>query len=187
MGIDRQHRKLQVDRDGVAFCAIPWVVLDSQAYLNLSHTARSLLIELVRQYKGGNNGCLLTSKKYLQARGWKSSDVIHRAKKELIEAGLIFETVKGRRPNRASWYALTWHALAKLNGYDAGVYRGFERSAYMKVTSAPRGRLRGLRTAPKKGVRQSPVTPLEGAIRTKKHNILCPPTGDHLDMPSVMH
>jgi hypothetical protein len=44
---------------------------------------------------------LLLSRNFLEPRGWKSADVIHRAKQELLEAEFIFETVKGRRPNRA--------------------------------------------------------------------------------------
>jgi len=73
---------------------------------------------------------LLASSAYLVKRGWKSNDVISRAKRDLIEAGFIFETVMGHRPNRASWYALTWQALDRLPGYDAGALESFRRSAF---------------------------------------------------------
>ena len=116
--------------DGTRFIAIPYQVLDSEAYLNLSHPARSLLLEIALQFVRNNNGGLLCSRAKLLARGWTSNDVLTRAKRELLDAGLIFETVKGHRPNRASWYALTWYDLDKLPGYDVGVERGFQRSAY---------------------------------------------------------
>lgn len=112
-------RNARPDRDGNQFVAMPVVVLDSPAYRGLSHPGRSLLMEIARQYVRDNNGRLLASAAYLSKRGWTSSDVITRAKRELLNAGFIFETVKGARPNKASWYAITWHPLDKIKGYDA--------------------------------------------------------------------
>jgi hypothetical protein len=54
----------------------------------LGHPARSLLLELARQFVRDNNGRLLASRAYLAKRGWKSADVIDRAKRELLEAGI---------------------------------------------------------------------------------------------------
>jgi hypothetical protein len=124
------RRKIDTGRDGGGFIALPWAVVDCPAYTNLSHPARSLLMEIARQYVRDNNGRLLASATYLRKRGWNSSDVISRAKRELIDAGLIYETVKGHRPNKASWYALTWYSLDKLEGYDSGAVSGFRRSSY---------------------------------------------------------
>lgn len=112
--------------------ALPWVVMDSPAYQGLSLSARNLLLELARQYVGDNNGRLLLSLKYLRTRGVNSRDVITRGKAELIKAGLIHETVKGHRPNKASWYALTFYPLDRLPGYDPGAAETFVRSAYRK-------------------------------------------------------
>ena len=105
-------------------------MLDSPAYLGLSHPSRSLLLEIARQYFGDNNGRLLTSAAYLRKRGWKSSDVITRAKRELIDAKLIHETVQGQRPNKASWYAVTWQTLDRHPGYDSGTFESFRRGAF---------------------------------------------------------
>lgn len=117
-------------RDPGGFVAIPWSVLDSESFHNLSHPARSLLMEIARQYVRDNNGRLLTSMKYLRKRGWKSSDVVSRAKQELLTAGFIHETVKGHRPNRASWYAITWQTLDFHADYDYGAKETFKRSGY---------------------------------------------------------
>ena len=86
--------------------------MDCPAYAELSHPAKSLLLEIARQYVRDNNGRLLTSMAYLKERGF------------------IHETVMGHRPNKASWYAVTWYALDKLNGYDPGAAESFERGAY---------------------------------------------------------
>lgn len=120
-------------RDAGGFCAIPWVVLDAPAYAALSHPAKALLLEVARQFRGDNNGRMLLSRRYLAARGWKSADVVQRAKTELVTHGFIFQTVQGHRPNKASWYAATWLALDKLDGYDPGVTAAFERAAYRKT------------------------------------------------------
>lgn len=125
------RKRIDTGRDSGGFIALPWSVVDCLAYAKLSHPARSLLMEIARQFVRDNNGRLLASATYLRKRGWNSSDVISRAKRELINAGFIYETVKGHRPNKASWYAVTWHILDKLAGYDAGAMQGFQRSAYL--------------------------------------------------------
>lgn len=125
-------------RDPGAFVAIPYSVLDSKAYIGLSYPAKALLLELARQYRGDDNGRLLLERKKLAARGWTSPEVIQRARDQLIGAGLVHETVKGRRPNKASWYAITWYTLDKLEGFDPGTALTFSRGAYREFTSPKR-------------------------------------------------
>jgi hypothetical protein len=120
------------DRDGTQFAILPFVVLDCKNFINLSHPAKALLLEFARQYGDGYNGRLLCSMRHLKNRGFNSSDVVTRAKRELLHAGFIHETVMGHRPNKASWYAVTWYPLDKLNGFDVGAEKTFVRSAYSK-------------------------------------------------------
>ena len=129
--------KVDLGRDSGSFVALPWTVLDCPAYAALSYPARALLIEVARQFVRDNNGRMLLSIAYLSKRGWKSSDVITRAKRELLAAGFIFETVMGHRPNKASWYAVTWRALDKLQGYDEGATASFVRGAYRSTALKP--------------------------------------------------
>ncbi|PIG09474.1 hypothetical protein [Comamonas sp. 26] len=117
-------------RDAGGFIALPWSVVDSPAYATLSMHARCLLIEVSRQFVKDNNGRLLLSRAYMETRGWKSSDMLTKAKRELLATGFIYETVMGHRPNKASWYAVTWRVLDKHPGYDAGAAEGFVRGAY---------------------------------------------------------
>lgn len=192
MGSDRSNRsKRDTGRDSGGFVALPWSVLDCPAYALLSHPARGLLLEFARQFVRDNNGRLLASGVYLASRGWKSSDVITRAKRELIEAGFIFETVMGHRPNKASWYAVTWRSLDKCAGYDFGTTAAFERGAYLKQRAE---KIRGLTPprgvgkapiAPPHGVEGSAPTPPHGAMRAHLPDLSTPPHGDHLEMPSV--
>lgn len=129
-GAQGRKRGRDTSRDGGRFVALPLSVLECPAYAALSHPARSLLLEVAMQCHGDDNGRLLLSRAHLAKRGWRSADVIQRAKQELLDGGFIFETVKGCRPNKASWYAVTWRSLDKLPGYDQGVTVAFQRGAY---------------------------------------------------------
>lgn len=127
------RRRKDSGRDPGGFVALPWAVLDSKAYQGLSHPAKALLMEVARQFHSDDNGRMLLSSKYLATRGWTGNDVITRAKRELLEAELIFETVKGQRPNKASWYAVTWRKLDRIDGYDPGAAAAFKQGAYQGV------------------------------------------------------
>lgn len=157
------------------FFALPIDTLQSAAYRSLSHTARSLLIDIASQYMGENNGRLRASMKSLRALGWKSADVVARAKKELLQAELIYETVMGCRPNKASWYAVTWADLDMHPGFDPDVHRGFKRGAYrtaeIRPVSPPRGAARQ-EIAPSDGKMKVRPAPSGGAIRPRSTNTL---------------
>lgn len=128
-----KNRKKTQDRDGNQFVLIPWIVMDSEKFKELPNTAKVLLLYMARQVGPNNNGQLLASTRYMQKHyAWKSSDVLFRAKKRLLNDGFIYETVKGRRPNRASWYGVTWLPLMRHPDFDAGAHEGFVRSAYAK-------------------------------------------------------
>lgn len=158
-------------RDAGGFIALPFAVVDCPNYRRLSANARSLLLEIARQYKSSNNGRLLLSKAYLSKRGWNSSDMISKGKKELLEGGFIYETVKGHRPNKASWYAITWQTIDKIDGYDHGALKGFQRSAYsdrlntkIQLVRPASGSELG-EIAPPDGINRVRFAPQAGAIK----------------------
>lgn len=177
-------------RDPGGFVALPWLVLDSEGYANISPLATRLLLDLARQYVKDNNGSLILTMNYLKTRGWKSADLVTKAKKELIANGLIYETVKGGRPNKASWYAMTWYALDKSNKYDYDLESGFRRGAYRSppnsknATLSPPSGVSGSSTAPIGGANGASLTPLGGAIAAKTELAHAPSTGIHLEIPS---
>jgi hypothetical protein len=187
----RGRGKTDPHRDSGGFVALPWSVLDSPAFAALSHPAKALLLEFARQYVRDNNGRLLASMRHLLKRGWRSADVVTRAKRELIEAGFVHETVKGRRPNRASWYAVTWYSLDPHRDYDEGAAESFERGAYRRIVSAKNAGpkpARGAGThpiAPDDGIFLAGVVPRGGPVLCKGVASPVPPAGDHLDMPST--
>jgi hypothetical protein len=168
MGYDKPRKGHDRNRDSGGFMAIPWRVVDSLSYQGLSHPAKSLLFEIARQYVRDNNGRLLASRAYLKSRGWNSADTISRATRELIEARLIHQTVQGHRPNKASWFAITWRTLDRIDGYDAGAAQSFERSSYEKINMKntclrPSPGLVTPNTRPADGLGVASVRPPEGS------------------------
>lgn len=178
-------------RDQGGFIALPWTVLDCPAYGRLSAYARALLFEVARQFVRDNNGRMLLSRAYMSTRGWRSNDMLNKCKAELIEGGFIFQTVMGHRPNKASWYAVTWRTLDKLPGYDAGTDQLFKRGAYqqnmplkIKVLTPPHG-TGSTPIAPPHGTETLPTVPPHGAMKALLGVLSVPPHGHHLEMPSV--
>lgn len=129
MARKKSYKNAKQKRDGAGFLAIPHVVLKSKAYRNLSYSARSLLIDIAYQYKGENNGSFVACKKYLKPLGWNSNATVTKGLQELQEARLLQQTRLGMRPNRASWYAVTWQALDNLKGMDISPQE-FDRGGY---------------------------------------------------------
>jgi hypothetical protein len=178
-------------RDQGGFIALPWSVLDCPAYARLSHPAKALLVEVARQFRRDDNGRMLLSRAYMATRGWKSADTLTNAKRELLEGGFIFQTVMGHRPNKASWYAVTWRALDKLPGYDAGTAQLFERGAYKKTVPLiraslvpPAGTGRAV-IVPPAGTETLPTVPPAGTMRGVLGACSVPPAGHPLEMPSI--
>jgi len=118
-------------RDGGGFITLPLSVLNGAAYLGINAYARMLLLDLAAQYRGDNNGDLCMAWKLMHPRGWKSEETLSKAKRDLLDAGLIAETRKGARPNKCSLFALTWHALDDCGGKLDITARSFPRGAYM--------------------------------------------------------
>lgn len=183
-------------RDGRNFAALPWDVIDSAAYRSLSHPARSLLIDLLRQFRGSNNGQLLLTTKVLAPLGWRSVDVVLRARDDLVRVGLLHLTVQGRKPSWASWYALTFLHLDQSEGYDPAAARTFRRGAYRDfvataatmqnaVRPTPDGAESGKR-APRDGVGEASTAPPDGAHSTSFQPPPTPSDGAHLAKPSPL-
>lgn len=184
---DRSGKSSPSGRDAGGFIALPWSVIDSPAYMKLSPHAKCLLLDAARQFVRDNNGRLLLSMRHLKTRGWNSCSMVSKAKKELLDGGLLFETVKGHRPNKASWYAITWQSLDKLKGYDTGAELCFRRGAYAQIPicqNAPLSPSQGTVTrdiTPLSGARTAVIKPSQGAMRVNNSPQAIPLGGNHLD------
>lgn len=97
------------------FAMLPNPLLDSSVYVRLSDKAKILLVEVLRQYNGKNNGDMDITLTNMRKRGWNSNDKLTKAKNELIEAGLLVQTRQGGR-HKCSLYAITWKPIDDCEG-----------------------------------------------------------------------
>ncbi len=101
------------------FLALPVSVVDSQDYKSLSGNAVKLLMALLYQYRGKNNGDLSAAYGVMRDMGFVSKDTLQRAKNELLEKQLIIQTREGRFTNPGgvcALYALTWLPVDECGG-----------------------------------------------------------------------
>jgi hypothetical protein len=119
---------------GEPFVAIVRSVFESPEFAKLSPYAAKLLLELVSQFKGDNNGNLTAAYSLLQDRGWRSRTTLYRAKCDLIEAGFVYVTRKGRLPNTCELLALTWFSLDVTAKFDPEALACFRPKAYRDKT-----------------------------------------------------
>lgn len=102
------------------FLALPHALLNCPKFGVLSPSAVKLLLDIGGQFNGRNNGDLSAAWKIMQPKGWRSEATLSRAKKELLLAGFIAETRKGRLPNLCSLYGITWQPLNPSLKLDIG-------------------------------------------------------------------
>ncbi|MBX9900855.1 MAG: hypothetical protein K2Y28_08745 [Burkholderiaceae bacterium] len=114
-----------------AFLALPLAVIHSNRFKELSPYSIKLLIDVASQFNGKNNGDLCLAWKLMKVKGWKSEATLHRSKKELLAAGFICETRRGRLPNFCSLFGITWHPLNPNQKFDIGP-GGFSFGAWAK-------------------------------------------------------
>lgn len=89
------------------FTQLPHDVIDHEDFINLSHRATRLLLDLARQYNGYNNGDLCATFSMMKKRGWTSNDQRNKALKELVEKDFIRLTRQGGK-NSCNLFAVTW-------------------------------------------------------------------------------
>lgn len=92
-----------------------YVVLRSQCFSRLGPHAVKLLMDLLAQYKGDNNGDLCAAWTLMKKRGWRSRDTLSKARRELLEGEWVTVTRQGGR-HVPTLYALTFYAIDECRG-----------------------------------------------------------------------
>lgn len=110
-----RYKEAQEKRESGGFAPLAYVVLRSESFARLSAYAVKLLIDLIAQYKGDNNGDLCAAWTLMKKRGWRSKDTLTNALKEL-KAGEWIEIARRGGRNKAHLYALTFYAVDDCKG-----------------------------------------------------------------------
>ncbi|APZ42928.1 hypothetical protein [Acidihalobacter ferrooxydans] len=97
-------------RESGSFAAIPHAVLKTRKYASLSAWPVKLMLDLVAQYTGKNNGDFTAAWSVMREKGWNSKGTLTRALDELAAVGFIRLTRQGGR-HRCALYAITWQPI----------------------------------------------------------------------------
>ena len=97
------------------YAAIEHRVIDSDAYADMTYSARSLLLLIARQLTKDNNGHLQATFSYMRRFGL-SENTISRAIRELISHGMIYRSRSGGYQLGAAQYAVTWLPIRNKEG-----------------------------------------------------------------------
>lgn len=183
-----------------SYTPLPHAVLDSMAFMGASDRAKAMLIELIRQHNGRNNGQLQLSIGWLRTRGWKSTSAIQLAKAELVDRGLAVLTRRGGLNAGPDRYALTWLTISDYAGLDIrqgdyapGAWRFADPPPVMSARQPPPPATRSKKRKPRSGSENStvpvagtasmPAVPVAG---TKNANFAAPavPTAGNNEVTS---
>ena len=105
-----KNDKYKEKREPGQFMALTMEFMRSHVRRNLPRRAQKLLLDLLGQYNGSNNGDLCLAWKTMVPFDWKSKDTLAKATSDLLEKEVIMLTRQGGR-NKASLFALTMFAI----------------------------------------------------------------------------
>lgn len=111
----RSRNKIRGRGKSPPFVRLFHKLLDHPDYISLSHPAKALLIDVMRQYNGHNNGDFCVTLSLLSKRGWTSNDTLRRALNQLLASGLLIQSRQGGR-NYPSLYAITFEPINDCGG-----------------------------------------------------------------------
>ncbi|MFC6671822.1 hypothetical protein [Marinobacterium aestuariivivens] len=121
MGSTAQRKQLKKRE---RFIGIPYRVAQSSQFASLKAAEVKLLIDMLTQYTGSNNGSLSPCHSLMRKRGWAKSS-LHRAFSALLSKGFLVVTRQGWKVRgRATLVAITWNGIDEpRNGimFDEGI------------------------------------------------------------------
>lgn len=117
------------------FIGIPYHVAKSEYFGNLNFRETKLIMDLLIQYNGYNNGSMSPCFALMNKRGWNSSSTLHRAFNGLKEKGFLIVTRQGvKKKGFATLVAITWLGIDEPQNdqivYDTGIKVSHKPLAY---------------------------------------------------------
>lgn len=153
------------------FVGIPYRVANSAQFAALSAHDVKLLVDLLVQYSGYNNGALSPTHSLMKKRGWAKSS-LYRAFVSCEEKGFVVVTRKGwKQRGKPTLVALTWLGIHEVRGieYDEGVEPSDKPLGYWCMDS----RLWRHQPTMRKQVKRAPGVPVaKNALHIGADNVL---------------
>jgi hypothetical protein len=110
-----RYKNAKDKRESGGYAPLPYAVMRSHSFSLLSAHAVKLLVDLLAQYKGDNNGDFCAAWTLMQKRGWKSKDTLSKALKELLAGDWLEVTRQGGR-HKATLYGVTFYSIDYCKG-----------------------------------------------------------------------
>jgi hypothetical protein len=108
-------RQKHPKRANGSFLSLPHHLIRHPNFGDLSGNAVKLLIELIKEHNGFNNGDFSAPFSKLKDRGWKSKGTLSRAIKELLDSRFIIKTRQGGK-HKCSLYGFTLWGIDECDG-----------------------------------------------------------------------
>ena len=112
---NEQRRRNQGRQTTKPFLRFPHDLLNHENFRTLRPASTKLVIDIAAQYNGRNNGDLCAPLSVMRKRGWKSSEQLFKARKDIVDRGLVRVARQGGL-NRCTLYALTWFPIDECDG-----------------------------------------------------------------------
>ncbi|MCP5019077.1 MAG: MarR family transcriptional regulator [Ketobacter sp.] len=97
------------------FTAVPHALMESDNYRHLNGWDVKLLLELVKQHNGSNNGDLSAAWGMMKNQGWRSSGTLFKSLAKLERLGFIERTRQGGK-HQCNLFAITWYPIDECKG-----------------------------------------------------------------------
>ena len=113
-GERRETRKRFKGGGNQTYTKLLHYVFQGEQYAKLSPRAVKLLVDLMAQYRGVNNGDLTTAWSVMSKAGWRSKDALYKAQAELEERGWLVRMRQGmleRGKHTATLWALSFFGI----------------------------------------------------------------------------
>jgi hypothetical protein len=132
MGLTRKRARGRKESD--SFAMLPNAVTQHPAMTTLSPALRWVLVALVAQYKGGNNGALALPLSTAKLFGITSTNTLNRGLRALEDRGFIVQTFPGSySPPKPARYGITWKPMDATDysrkGPPTSDFRGWSDAA----------------------------------------------------------
>jgi hypothetical protein len=193
VGKASRYHDAKAKRPPGAFVPLPRAVLLSARFAALSSHAVKLLMDLLSQYNGANNGDLNMAWSSMVTRDWRSRDTLAKARDELLRSGWIAQTRQGGR-HAPSLYGVTIFAMDPCAKLDISA-RDFPRGAWDRPIDGAKARNGDTPGGPSNRETDTPIVSQElisAAIDTPSVSVkgstaqfVTRPAGSFLDSPST--
>ena len=100
-------------REKGRFLGIPYNIASTEQFYSLGFPEMKLLVDLLYQYNGSNNGMLSPTYSLLKDRGWaKKKGTLYRAFASLESKGFLVVTRRGwKERGKPTLVAITWKGI----------------------------------------------------------------------------